>query len=282
MTPASVQNERRAIVTGGGSGLGRELCRVFASAGYHVAIVGLHAENLAETLRIVEGEGGSGRVEVCDVTDAAAWRALRDRLRADWPRLDVLINNAGMFSSGFVGRLDLSEVERVLRLNQFGAIYGCDAMVPWLVESAKMPIAGARPHIVNVSSIYGYLSPPGMSAYNMSKSAIVTLSETLRGELAPHGVGVTVVCPGPMPTRFVDAAYFESDAYRRLTDEYVRNSQLRPVDVAKATLGAVERNELYCVVGQRERWYWRLKRWLPRTVLRQVARRVRHDLKSRQ
>lgn len=274
------ERDRFALVTGGGSGLGRELCRVFASEGYRVAVAGIHRDHLEETLRIVEGEGGGGRVEVCDVTDVAQWYALRDRLRAEWPCLDLLINDAGMFSSGFVGRQSLSEVERLLRLNLYGAIYGCETMVPWLIESAKSTMRGVKPHVVNVSSIYGFLSPPGMSAYNMSKAGVVSLSETLRGELAPHGVGVTVVCPGPMPTRFIDAAHFESEAYRRLAEEYVRSSKLQPGDVARAALRSVERNELYCMMGHRERWYWRLKRWLPRTVLQQVAKRVRQDLKQ--
>jgi short-subunit dehydrogenase len=220
-----------------------------------------------------------GQVEICNVTELSAWRALRDRLQSQWPRLDILVNNAGMFSSGFVGRQDLREAERLLRLNLYGAIYGCETMVPWLVDGAKQQKL-ARSHVVNVSSIYGFLSPPGMSAYNISKAGIVSLSETLRGELAPHGVGVTVVCPGPMPTRFIEAAHFESDAYRQLAETYVRHSTLQPEDVAKAAYSAITGNELYCIMGTRERWYWRLKRWFPRSVLRQVAHRLRRDLKS--
>lgn len=285
MTHTGTNRDRYALITGGGSGLGRELCRVFAHDGFAVAIVGLHHDSLEQTLQIVERAGGAGRTEVCDVTDLAAWRALRERLQTDWPRLDLLINNAGMFSSGFVGRLNLAEVERVLRLNLFGAIYGCDTMVPWLVDSAAraaaqgtraMHRAGAQ--IVNISSIYGYLNPPGMSAYNVSKAAIVSFSETLRGELAPHGVGVTLVCPGPMPTRFVAGAHFESDAFRRMTERVVAESTLQPHAVAAAVRRAVERNDLYCMMGTRERWYWRFKRWFPRTVLAAAARRVRQDL----
>jgi short-subunit dehydrogenase len=276
MTEPTTPRERYALITGGGSGLGRELCRVFAKDGYSVAIAGIHRDSLDETLHIVASEGGTGRVEVCDVTEVTAWHALRGRLRAEWPQLDLLVNNAGMFSSGFVGRLELTEVERLLRLNLWGAIYGCNTMVPWLVESAA---PGA--HIVNVSSIYAFLSPPGMSAYNMSKAGIVSLSETLRGELAPFGVGVTVVCPGPMPTRFIDSAHFESDAYRRLAESFVHQSKLQPHNVASAVLQAVRRNELYCVIGLRERWYWRLKNWLPRTVVDQVAKRVRRGLQPK-
>src|SRR5262245_31578046 len=128
MTQPVAQRDRYALVTGGGRGLGRVLCRVFAKTGYRVAVVGIHRDNLEQTLRMIKGEGGAGRVEICDVTDVSAWHALRDRLRADWSQLDLLANNAGMFSSSFVGRQDLTEVERLLRLNLYGTIYGCETM----------------------------------------------------------------------------------------------------------------------------------------------------------
>jgi NAD(P)-dependent dehydrogenase (short-subunit alcohol dehydrogenase family) len=287
-----------AIVTGGGSGLGREICKVLAADGYRVAIVGIHRDGLEQTKRIIERadappndshvaklanedrrEVPTAQVEICDVTDVEAWQALRGRLQSEWPRLDILVNNAGMFSSGFVGQQDLVEIDRVLRLNLYGAIYGCETMVPWLIECAKVEKL-ASSHVVNVSSIYAYLCPPGMSAYNISKAGLVGLSETLRGEMAPHGIGVTVVCPGPMPTRFIESGHFASDAFRRLTQKVVRDSTLRPDSVAKAIRNAILDNELYCMMGAEERWFWRAKRWLPTTLLRRVARRVRQDLKQ--
>ena len=73
----------------------------------------------------------------CDVTSIDAWQSLRERLQADWPRLDLLVNNAGMYASGFVGALDLAEAERLIRLNLHSVLYGCHTMVPWLAEDAK-------------------------------------------------------------------------------------------------------------------------------------------------
>jgi NAD(P)-dependent dehydrogenase (short-subunit alcohol dehydrogenase family) len=280
MTTAGISRRRYAIVTGGGSGLGREICRVLAEDGYHVAIVGVKRPSLDETLQLVESVGATGQVEICDVTDRRAWSLLGERLRAAWPRLDLLVNNAGMFSSGFVGRLDLAEVERVVRLNLFGVLYGCDAMVPWLIECARQSTGVDRPALVNISSIYAYLNPPGMAPYNISKAGIVSLSETLAAELRHQGVGVIVACPGPMPTRFLEKAHFESAAFRRVTEKSVRKSTLQPREVATAIRQAVHRHQLYCVVGSRERWYWRCKRWFPTMVLKTVARRVLRDLKA--
>jgi short-subunit dehydrogenase len=147
-------------------------------------------------------------------------------------------------------------------------------LAPWLADCAK----AQRTRIINVASSFAFLCPPGMAAYNLSKAAVVALSETLSGELKPRGVGVTVVCPGPMPTRFVESASFESEAFRRMTESYVQDSTLDPAEVAAASLQASERGQLYVVMGHDQRWYWRAKRWLPRTLLSRVARRVRKDL----
>jgi short-subunit dehydrogenase len=265
---------KTAVVTGAGSGLGREFSLRLARAGYRIAVVDVDTAAAQETARLAAELGGEPRVEIADVTSIDAWLNLRQRLRADWPRLDLLVNNAGMYAAGNVGSLDLAEAERLVRLNLMSVLYGCHAMVPWLAESARQGPA----RLINVASSFAFLCPPGMAPYNLSKAAVVALSETMRGELAPRGVGVTVVCPGPMPTRFVENASFETSALRRLTESYVKNSTLSPADVARAALAASDRGRLYVVLGTDQRWYWRAKRWLPVTLLSRVARRVRKDL----
>ena len=114
-------------------------------------------------------------------------------------------------------------------------LYGCHTFVPWLVGECQVA-AGRR--IINVASSFAFLCPPGMAPYNLSKAGVVALSETLHGELKPRGVGVTVVCPGPMPTRFIESASFDSPTFRRLTESYVRESTLDPAAVAAAALDA--------------------------------------------
>jgi NAD(P)-dependent dehydrogenase (short-subunit alcohol dehydrogenase family) len=273
MTHSSA-NTRYAIVTGGANGLGREFCLRLARDGWQVAVVDVDESGAAETLRLVEQSGSSGRMEIGDVTSIDVWRSLLDRLRSDWPQLDLLVNNAGMYASGFVGSLDLAEAERLIRLNLASVLYGCHIFTPWLMESAKSRPAA----IINVASSFAFLCPPGMAPYNLSKAAVVALSETLHGELKPKGVGVTVVCPGPMPTRFIESASFNSDTFRQLTESYVRDSTLAPAAVAAAAIEASERRRLYVVLGTDQKWYWRIKRWLPTTLLDRVARKVRKDL----
>lgn len=270
-TPAT---RRFAVVTGGANGLGREFCLRLARDGWQIAIVDVDTAGAAEVLQKVKQSGGSGRVEIGDVTSVDVWQSLLDRLRGDWPRIDLLVNNAGMYASGFVGSLDLAAAERLVRLNLSSVLYGCHTFTPWLIESA-----GSRPAaIINVASSFAFLCPPGMAPYNLSKAAVVALSETLHGELKPKGVGVTVVCPGPMPTKFIESALFNSDALRQLTESYVRDSTLDPADVAAAAIEASERRQLYVVLGTDQKWYWRIKRFLPTTLLDRVAHKVRKDL----
>lgn len=273
MTDSSA-TRRFAVVTGGANGLGREFCLRLARDGWQIAIVDVDAAGAGEVLQLVEQSGGGGRVEVGDVTSIDMWQSLLGRLRSDWPRIDLLVNNAGMYASGFVGSLDLAEAERLIRLNLSSVLYGCHTFTPWLIESAKSHPAA----IINVASSFAFLCPPGMAPYNLSKAAVVALSETLHGELKPKGVGVTVVCPGPMPTKFIESASFNSGAFRQLTESYVRDSTLDPAAVAAAALEANERRRLYVVLGTDQKWYWRIKRFLPTTLLDRVARKVRKDL----
>lgn len=269
-----------AIVTGGGSGLGRAFCLHLAHDGWSVAIVDVDQVQADETLRLIEQAGGSGRVELCDVTEPAAWRLLRERLQTDWPRLDLLINNAGMFGSGYIGRLDLAAAERLIKLNLLGVLYGCEVIVPWLIACKRTQ--NTQPYVINIASVFAHFCPPGMGVYSASKAGVIALSETLYNELRPQGVGVTVVCSGVMPTQFADRATFDDEAYQSLTEKYVRHSRLAPEIVAEAALCAMRRGDLYVVEGRSERWYWRLKRFVPTTFLRRVARRVRNDLKHHQ
>jgi short-subunit dehydrogenase len=265
---------RYAIVTGAASGLGRQFCLQLARSRCHIALVDVDRSGADDSLRLVQQAGGSGQIEIADVTSSDAWFALRDRLQAAWPRLDLLINNAGMYACGFIGELDLGAAERLLRINLNSVLYGCHTFAPWLAQDRK----NQRPAIINVASSFAFICPPGMAPYNLSKAAVVALSETLHGEMKPRGVGVTVVCPGPMPTRFLESASFDRPQFRQLTESYVRQSKLDPAHVAVAALDAANRNRLYVILGTDQRWYWRLKRLLPVTLLNRVARRVRKDL----
>ncbi len=257
---------RYAIVTGGASGLGRALCRRLARDGWHLAICDLNDEGSATTLTEVRAAGGDGQVEHLDVADPAAWAALRARLQAAWPQLDLLVNNAGVAASGDVGQASLDDWHWLININLWNGIYGCHTFVDWLKQNP----AGA--HIINTASLAAIGSAPGMAAYNVSKAGMLALSETLYAELAPHRVGVTVLCPAFFQTNLLGDGRFTDDRHRKLAQKEFERASFTADDVAQAAVQAMQAKRLYVVLPRQGRMYWYLKRCAPEWFLRRVGR----------
>ena len=259
---------RHALITGAASGLGRALAVRLARDGWHIAVCDVDDAGALETVSLVEQAGGTGQAERLDVTLPAEWESLRDRLRGQWERIDLLVNNAGVSGAGEVGRFPLDDWRWILDVNLFGVIYGCDAFVDWLAENPD------RPHIVNTASMAAVASAPTMGAYNVSKAAVVSLSETLYAELLHRGVGVTVLCPGFVATNLLDAGRWHRPALKSRAEECFAEARITADDVAEATLRAIRRRQLYVVLPLRGRIFWRLKRLLPQWFMTRVARIV--------
>ncbi|MCA9260951.1 MAG: SDR family NAD(P)-dependent oxidoreductase [Planctomycetales bacterium] len=263
-----------AIVTGGASGLGRAICLALArEPGWHVVVADVDAVGAAQTLAEIEllraaGGKSSAEVALLDVTRREDWLELRRRLRTRFETLDLLVNNAGLCASGEVGPDASGSWERLLEVNFFGSLRGCQAMVEWLKESRDV-----RPRIINVASIAGLLSAPAMGAYNASKAAVISLSETLFAELEPLGVQVSLVAPGFFASQLLDRGDFTDRRHLARARRFVRNATFTAADVARI---ALKRNAgLYVVVGRRARWLALAKRAAPTTLLRKMGRSYR-------
>ena len=249
-----------ALITGGGSGLGRAFSLQLAREGWHIAVADIDPAASAETVKQIQHCGGTAQAAHLDVSDYHAWQNLRVTLQQTWPHINLLINNAGICAAGEVGSAPVDHFEQVLRVNLNGVLYGCQCIVPWLKERGR----GA--HVVNISSIFGFISAPSMGAYCTAKAAVVALSETLYTELRPHGVGVTVVSPGFFPSNLIEKGTFSRDAQRKVAADFMDNARMTAEMVVAKTLRAVKKRHLYVVVGRRAGLYWRLKRLLPTTV----------------
>ena len=206
-----------AFVTGAASGIGLGLARTFARAGMRVAMVDQRAENVAAAAAALAREGATVLAIALDVTDRAAWVAAADRVERELGDVSILCSNAGVNFVGAAHEATYEDWDFALGVNVGGAINAVHTLVPRLVatETARRTQLqdGGRTttqtgaHVVITSSVSGLFTGGGAGVYTTTKFALVGLAECLRADLRPHGIGVSVLCPGP-----VKSELFESTA----------------------------------------------------------------------
>ena len=243
-----------AVVTGAGSGIGRAFAVEIARRGGRVICSDIDRAGVEETAELI-GERALARN--CDVSDASAVADMADAAEA-WlgKPVDLVVNNAGIGAGGSViGETPLELWRRTLDVNLWGVIHGCHVFAP------RMRAAG-RGGIVNVASAASFAAAPRMSAYNVSKAAVLALSETLAAELAGTGVGVTVLCPTFVKTNIVNPETIEAGA-ARLAETAMKWTGVSADSVARTALDALDRGQLHVVPQLDAKLIWQTKRLLP-------------------
>ena len=187
--------ERIALITGASSGIGTELARVFASNGHRVALVARRADRLMKLADEIAAGGGTAPIVIpCDLQQPDAGDKIAAALAAEGVEVEFVVNNAGFGLFGNAIELDRAEQLGIIAVN-------IRAMTDLSLRFSDQLIRH-RGGILNVGSIAGFLPGPGMAVYYASKAYVLSLSEALRAELAPCGVRVTALCPGPVPSEF--------------------------------------------------------------------------------
>jgi NAD(P)-dependent dehydrogenase (short-subunit alcohol dehydrogenase family) len=184
-----------AVVTGGGSGIGRALVLALAHEGARVVIADLDEAAMDVVGRQVRAQGAEALTVRTDVTELGQVQALAERVFKTFGAVHVLCNNAGVAAWGGLERATHRDWQWVLGVNLWGVIHGVEAFVP------RMIAAGEPGHIVNTASMAGLIASQGLGVYNTSKYAVVGLSETLAKDLKPYRIGVSVLCPMGVETR---------------------------------------------------------------------------------
>lgn len=248
--------QKRAFVTGAGSGLGRAFCLCLARQGWTLGIQDIQAASAQETLLQVEKEGGKGTVFVCDAADRLALQGAVRAFASAQSGLDLLINNAGVGVGGNVGELPPEDWDWIVGINLMGPVYGCEVAVPIMR-------AQRSGHILNVASLAGLIAAPGLAPYNATKSAVVALTETLRVELARSGVSTSVLCPSFFKTNIVKSARAANAPLNSLAEKLMERSKYTAEDIATIALLGVQRDDLYVLPHLEGRVLWRLKRMAP-------------------
>jgi NAD(P)-dependent dehydrogenase (short-subunit alcohol dehydrogenase family) len=252
-----------AVVTGAGSGIGRATATALARRGARVVALDLDADAARDTAERCAGTG----LEV-DVSDHDAMTALaRDLVEAHGPP-DIVVNNAGV---GMTGRfLDTSpdDWRWILGVNLMGVVHGCQVFGPAMLERGSG-------HVVNLSSGLGFSPRATEPAYVTTKAAVLALSQCLRADWGPSGVGVSAICPGVINTPIVRATRYlgtraDPGQVARIAGVFSRGHS--PDLVARAVVGAVEHNRPVVPVGIESHLGWVLHRILPTRAVDRMAR----------
>jgi hypothetical protein len=194
--------ERVTLITGASAGIGTELARIFASNGHRLALVARRADRLATLAGEISAAGGAAPLVIpCDLDQPDAGDKIAAALAAAGVEVEYVVNNAGFGLFGNAVEMDRAEQLGIIAVN-------IRALTDLSLRFSDHLIRH-RGGILNVGSIAGFLPGPGMAVYYASKAYVLSFSEALRGELAPRGVRVTALCPGPVPTEFQARAGFE-------------------------------------------------------------------------
>jgi NAD(P)-dependent dehydrogenase (short-subunit alcohol dehydrogenase family) len=258
------------LVTGAGSGIGRATALAFAAEGARVVAVDLDGPAAQETAGAC---GAQSVAEKVDVTDFEAMTALA----AAYGPLDVLINNAGVGMTGGFADHSIDDWRWIRGVNLDGVVHGCLAFGPAMLERRSG-------QVVNVSSGLGYTVRATEAAYCTTKAAVLALSQCLRAEWSPQGVGVTAICPGVINTPIVTATRYlgaQSDPGVRAGVERLFRRGHPPEAVARAVVEAVKADKAVVPVGWEARLGWALHRIAPVNVVQAMARRPIPSLLTR-
>jgi short-subunit dehydrogenase len=238
---------RTAVVTGAGSGIGQAIAVALSRRGCHLALADINEAGMAKTAEQITGQGVRVSLHRLDVADAKAVVELPGQVATQHEGADILVNNAGVALGGIFEQIAESDFEWLFAINFWGVVRMTRAFLPLLRRSEEGSI-------VNISSLFGLIAPPGQSGYAASKFAVRGFSMSLRHELQGTGIGVTVVHPGGVATSIAKNARVavgipaeELEKRRRITEALLT---MRPETAGEIIVSGIERRKGRIIVGR--------------------------------
>ena len=241
--------DKVAVVTGGGSGIGRAMALALAREGARVVLADLDEAAMDGVARQARGHGVETLAVRTDVTELAQVQALAERAWKAFGAVHVLCNNAGVAAWGGLEKATHRDWQWVLGVNLWGVIHGIEAFVPRMIASKEPG------HIVNTASMAGLVATRGLGVYNTSKYAVVGLSETLAKDLRPYHIGVSVLCPMGVATQIRASdrnrpSELSNETASAVEPVELMGHTLRPAVVAEMVLSAIRASRLYVITHE--------------------------------
>ncbi|MGY3450231.1 SDR family NAD(P)-dependent oxidoreductase [Bradyrhizobium sp. USDA 4353] len=266
--------DKAAAITGAASGIGRALALELGARGCDLALADRDEAGLASVAAELAPRGRKITTHRLDVSAPGAIAQFAADATAAHPSLNIVVNNAGVALFGAFHEIDQAEIEWLFNINFWGVVHGTRAFLPHLAQKPEA-------HIVNLSSIFGIIAPPGQSAYAAAKFAVRGFSESLRHELAMANspVKLSVVHPGGVATaiaRNARAGVGMTDNARRVQsiERFERLAKTSPRDAALRIIQGIERNEPRILIGGDARFMDLLQRFMPATYWKVLAKRL--------
>lgn len=249
----------RSVITGASSGLGRALTMALSARGARLVVSDIEEPLLDELVAEAYDAGAEEVVATrCDVGQLADVEQLSELASRHFGGTDVVINNAGVAVAGAVGEVSIEDWRWQIDVNLWGVIHGCHVFTPELKGKGQGSI-------LNVASAAGLISAPEMAPYNVTKSAVVALSQTMSAELQGTGVSVSVLCPTFFQSGIHTRARGRADL-RRMTEKLITRSKWTSEQIAQVALRGLEKGQLHIVPQLDAKLYWGLHRMWPAAV----------------
>lgn len=249
---------KAAVITGAGSGLGRALALQLNLSGVHLALCDLNIKGLEETRRLLSNQSLNTTLHNVDVSNREQMQKFANEVIAQHGQVDILINNAGIsLSPKYFNDISEEQFEKVININMWGVYHGVRVFLPYL---QSRPEAG----IINMSSLAGLIGLPTYSAYAMSKFAVRALSESLQSELSKTNISVLVVFPGGVKTNIIKNAPDLKDNEREAVhSNFTKTALLTPDDAAQRILRALQRKKKRLILGTDAKIFFGIRNLFP-------------------